>query len=476
MKNKLLAGAGIAALLASTGAGYRFGAGSWPDVQRLFAAPAGGTGMEGMTAAQGPAADRKVLYWKHPGGQNDFSAEPKKAADGRDYTPVYEDEEAGFTDAKPAKPQGSRRILYYRNPMGLPDVSSVPKKDSMGMDYIPVYEGDEDEAGIIKVSPGKLQRTGVRSEPVSRRVLSTSIRAPAVIEADEHRQSVVALRFDAFLEELGRITTGTKVRKGEPLMHVYSPALSGAAAQYVTDLGIRDNGSSLPGNRGARQRLENLGVPGEIIKEIERSRQGSLKVVWPAPRDGFVIEHNAVEGMQARTGDVLFRIADLSVVWVLADVAERDLGLIAPGQVVTVIPRGYPGRTFTGKISLIYPMLNKETRTARVRIELANPDYILRPNMYADAVIVSGSGAPVIAVPENAVINSGTRQTVIVDKGEGRFEPRAVKTGRHGDGYAEIREGISEGDKVVTAANFLIDAESNLKAALQNLAIAGDAK
>jgi Cu(I)/Ag(I) efflux system membrane fusion protein len=324
------------------------------------------------------------------------------------------------------------------------------------------------------MSPGKLQRTGVRSEVVSKRTLVTSIRAPGVVQADEHRQAVVALRFDAFLNELEHITTGSKVSRGEPLMHVYSSVLSAAAAQYVTDLGLRDTGG-MPTNRGARQRLENLGVPDEIIKDIERTRQGSLTVVWPAPREGYITEHNVVEGMQAKTGDVLFRIADLSVVWVLADVSERDLGLIALGQKVTVTPKGYPDRTFTGTIGLIYPVLNKETRTARIRIELANPDTILRPNMYADVVIESGVNQPVIAVPESAIISSGMRQVAIVDKGEGRFEPREVKTGMRGDGYVEVKDGIAVGDKVVVAANFLIDAESNLKAALQGLA-AGDTK
>lgn len=405
-------------------------------------------------------------------GKNDFSPEPRKTADGRDYLPVYEDEEASFKEAKPAKSQLGRKILYYRNPMGLQDVSPVPKKDSMGMDYVPVYDGEDEGGPAIKLSPGKLQRTGVRSEQVSRRVLITSIRASGVVQADEHRQTVVALRFDAFLNGLEHVTTGSHVRKGEPLMRVYSSVLSAASAEFVTDLGIRDTGT-LPAKRGTRQRLENLGVPEEIIKQIEASRQGSLTVTWPAPQDGYVVEHNVVEGMQAKAGDILFRIADLSVVWVLADVAERDLGLIASGQTVTVTPRGYPGRTFTGKIGLIYPVLNKETRTARVRIELANPEGILRPNMYADAVIESGSSGQVLAVPDSAVINSGARQIVIVDKGDGRFEPRTVRTGVRGNGYAEIKDGISEGDKVVTAANFLIDAESNLRAALQGLA-AGD--
>ena len=163
--------------------------------------------------------------------------------------------------------------------------------------------------------------------------------------------------------------------------------------------------------------------------------------MWPAPRDGFVTEHNVVEGMQAKMGDVLMRIADISTVWVLADVAERDLGTIAVGQTATVKPRAYPGRTFTGKITLIYPMINKQTRTARVRIELANPDNFLMPDMYTDVEIASGSEAPVIAVPENAIINSGTRQVVIVDKGDGRFEPREVKTGLAAEDSSQSKMG-----------------------------------
>jgi membrane fusion protein, copper/silver efflux system len=467
MRKSVFAGAAVVAVLASAIAGYRYGAGTWP------ALPHSGQASQ-PASIQSPAA-KPVLYWKDPDSKNDFSPEPKKTADGRDYLPVYEDGEAFFKEAKTAGQQvAGRKILYYRNPMGLPDVSPVPKKDSMGMDYVPVYESEDDGGPAIKLSPGKLQRTGVRSEAAARRVLTVPIRAPGTVQADEHRQAVVALRFDAFLNELEHITTGSYVHKGEPMMRVYSSALSAAAAQYVTDLGLRDTGG-LPQNRGARQRLENLGVPAEIIAEIEKNRQGSLTVTWPAPRNGFVIEHNVVEGMQAKAGDILFRIADLSVVWVLADVAERDLGLIAPGQTVTVTPRGYPARSFTGKIGLIYPVLNKETRTARVRIELANPDGILKPNMYADALIESGSGAPVIAVPESAVINSGARQLVIVDKGEGRFEPRKVKAGMRGNGFVEIKEGVSEGEKAVTAANFLIDAESNLRAALQSLTT-GDAQ
>lgn len=444
-------------------AGCLLGSGTWPVAPFHFA----------KVAAQTAPANRAILYWKDPDGRNDFSPEPKKTPDGRDYRPVYDGEEADFAEPKPkAPPAGARKILYYRNPMGLPDVSPAPKKDPMGMDYVPVYEGDGEDGPTVKLSPGKVQRSGVRSEAAAKRVLVTPISAPGAVEADEHRQAVVALRFDAFLEELQHITTGSQVRKGEPLMRVYSATLSAAAAQYVTDLSLRETGG-LPVNRGARQRLENLGVPGEIIKEIERTREGSLTVTWPAPRDGFIIEHNVVEGMQAKAGDVLFRIADLSEVWVLADISERDLGQIAVGDKAQVAPRAYPGRTFMGAVGLIYPVLNKETRTARVRIELANPDAILKPNMYADVTIESGAGAPVLAVPDHAVIDSGARRAVILDKGEGRFEPREVKTGKSGGGFVEIKEGISEGDRVAVSANFLIDAESNLRAALKGLAAAG---
>ncbi len=429
-------------------------------------------------ASAAETATGSIIYYRDPDGKPDYSVSPKKSANGRDFVPVRASEEVSFASSAPppaTAKNGPKRIRYYRNPMGLPDTSPVPKKDSMGMDYIPVYEGDEEDGSTVKISPGKLQRTGVRSEPVTRRVLTMPIRAPGVVQADEHRQSVVALRFDAFIERLEHVTTGDQVHQGEPLMRLYSSALSSAAAQYLTDLGARDS-TVLPSNKGARRRLENLGIPEPMIKDIERAKEGTLSVVWPAPRAGFVTEHNVVEGMQARAGDVLFRIVDLSVVWVLADVAERDLATIAPGQAATVRPRGYSGQTFAGKIALIYPTINKETRTARVRIELANPDNILMPNMYADVEIASGSEAPVIAVPENAVINSGTRQVVIVDRGDGRFEPREVKTGSRGSGYVAIKDGVGEADKVVVAANFLIDAESNLKAALQGLASAGETK
>jgi Cu(I)/Ag(I) efflux system membrane fusion protein len=416
----------------------------------------------------GPAADHKpvpsgaVIYYRDPNGKPFYSTEPKNTADGQTYVPVLASEDVSFEERSPEQTavKADQRILYYRNPMGLADTSPVPKKDSMGMDYIPVYEGEAGDSSTVVIAPGKLQRTGYRSEVVERKVVSRPIRVPGTIQLDERRISVVATRSEAFIEKVENVTTGDHVRRGQPLLALYSPDINAAAAQLIAN----------PGFEGSRRRLQNLNVPDEAIAEMERTRKVPLSIQWTAPRDGVVLERNAVDGMRAAAGDALFRIADTSVMWVLADVPEHAIGEVRVGQPVAVQVRSLPGRTFTGRIALIYPQVSKETRTTRVRIELPNPDGVLLPDMYADVEIATGSTEPTISVPDSAIIDTGTRQTVLIDKGEGRFEPREVKLGVRGNGFAEVREGVSEGEKVVTSANFLIDAESNLKAALQGMA------
>ncbi|MDB5652267.1 MAG: efflux transporter periplasmic adaptor subunit [Hyphomicrobiales bacterium] len=258
-------------------------------------------------------------------------------------------------------------------------------------------------------------------------------------------------------------------RQGQPLMQVYSADLLAPAAQYVSQLGDRNNPQGL---KSARRRLENYDVPDAVIAQIERTREVPATLAWPSPRTGIVLERTAVDGMKASAGESLFRLADTSVVWVLADIAESDLPMVTVGQPATVRPRG-SAQTFTGQVALIYPSINRETRTARLRIELPNPDGALLPDMYAQVEIATGSAKSVVTVADTALIDSGDRQVVLLDKGEGRFEPRAVKPGRRGGGYVEIAEGLAEGDRVVVGANFLIDAESNLKAALQGLTPGG---
>ena len=414
-----------------------------------------------------------VVYYRDPDGAPKYSLVPAKTASGKEYLAVRSSEDVSFEAApQPAAAKGAEpgRIKFYRNPMGLPDTSPTPKKDSMGMDYLPVYEGEQDDDSSVKVSAGKLQKAGVQTEVAELRTLSTKVRAPGTVQQDERRVSVVSLRFEGFIDTVADVTTGAHVRKGQPLMRVYGPNLSSAAAEYLSALNARpEAGIGNQALKGARRRLENLGAPEAVITGIERTREIPVYMNWPAPQDGEIVERTAVNGMRAAPGDILFRIVDRGVVWVMVDVAERDLALIEVGQKAVVRPRAYADHPLIGKVTVIYPNLRAETRTARVRIELQNPDDVLRPDMYADVEISTGTEAPVVTVSSSAVIDSGERQIVLLDKGEGRFEPREVKLGRRGDGRIEIKEGLAENDKVVVSANFLIDAESNLKAALQGL-------
>jgi Cu(I)/Ag(I) efflux system membrane fusion protein len=419
------------------------------------------------------AAERSVLYYRDPSSAPYWSSTPKKDDQGRDYLPVYEDESSS------AAPKGTaqsscdpKRVLYYRNPMGLPDTSPVPKKDSMGMDYIPVTECEEQESGdTVKVSLDRVQRSGVRIEKVQARIVTRPIRASAIIRLNERKQSVVTLRAEGYIEELYVNSTGETVKKGQPLFRIYSPALVQAQLEYV--LATKASRTMHDANQmalveGAAQKLRSLGMPETRVREIQGTGKTQRSIEWPSPTSGTVLEKKVIDGQRVMPGDELYRIADLSTVWVIADVAERDIGSIALDTSATVTLRAFPSQPIEGRVTFVYPELKAETRTARVRIELPNSDGRLKPDMYADAVFHAGAGAaPVPAVPDSSVIDSGTRQLVLVAKGEGRFEPRVIKTGRHGDGYVEVLEGVKEGEEVVTSATFLIDAESNLRAALR---------
>jgi Cu(I)/Ag(I) efflux system membrane fusion protein len=424
------------------------------------------------------AAERKILYYRDPSGAPYWSAEPKKDAAGRDYLPVFEDEEISFGPAgkKPTTSAGGTlKILYYRNPMGLPDTSPVPKKDWMGMDYIPVYEGEEQDDGkTVKVSLDKVQRSGVRTETVEARVIVRPVRAVGTVMHDESRLTIVTMRSDGFIEDLFVSRTGQHVHAGEPLFRVYSADIQRAQIDLLTAMGTSQRGSGVAGSdasrnvEGALQRLRNLAVPESRIREVRETGANPRTLDWPAPVTGDVIEKKVINGQRVQAGQELYRIADHAHLWVIADVAESDLSAVKIGTRASVTVRAYAWQPIEGEVTFIYPELRAETRTARVRIEIPNPDGRLKVDMYADVVFQTGANEkPAVAVPTSAVIDSGTRQVVLVVKGEGRFEPRAVKLGRRGDGYVEVLDGISKGEDVVTAATFLIDAESNLKAALQ---------
>ncbi|MEQ1612532.1 MAG: efflux RND transporter periplasmic adaptor subunit, partial [Hyphomicrobiaceae bacterium] len=267
-------------------------------------------------AAEPPA--RAILYWKDPDGKNDFSPTPKKTPAGREYLPVYEEQEAGFADARPAKPKNAAKIIYYRNPMGLADTSPVPKKDGMGMDYIPVYEGDEN-GSTVKVSLDRVQRSGVRTEEARMLRLVRPVRAPGVAKPDERTLRTVALRADGFIEKLYVNETGRQVKAGEPLFRVYSPEMVRVQVDYR--IAVTQPGKGLRDEAGAMQRLKNLAVPEAVLQRLRTEPNPTMAIDWPAPVTGVVLQKKAIEGQMVKAGDELFRLADLSSIWVIADVA-----------------------------------------------------------------------------------------------------------------------------------------------------------
>lgn len=388
-----------------------------------------------------------------------------------------------------AADSGKRKILFYRNPMGLPDTSPTPKKDPMGMDYTPVYEGGEEgepsAANQIQISTEKVQKLGVRSEPVTLRSLDKLVRAAGRIEPDERRIYAISPKFEGYVERLHVNATGQTVGKGQPLFEVYSPELVSAQREYAIAVQGVDSlrGASGETQAGMRQlaesslsRLRNWDISEEQVKALASSGIAKRTLTFRSPATGVVTEKKALQGMRFMPGETLYQVSDLSAVWIIADVFEQDIGLVKQGSKARIKINAYPDKTFEGRIAYVYPTLKVETRTVPVRIELANPGMLLKPGMFAQVELPTSAEGPVLTVPTSAVIDSGARQIVLVQAREGRFEPREVKLGARSDERVEVKEGVREGEPVVVAANFLIDAESNLKAALGNFSHAGHGK
>ena len=367
----------------------------------------------------------------------------------------------------PTGPCGGK-VKYYRNPMGAPDTSPVPKKDSMQMDYIPVCEdeGASEDGNVVKVSLDKVQRLGVRSEAVEERALCRTVRVFATVQYDERRQTVIAPRFGGWIEKLHVNATGDVVTAGQKLFEVYSPELNVLQQEFMLSRGTQGS---------ADNRLRNLDYPESDLERLRRGERPPRTIAVPAPAAGTVIEKMAIEGMRYQPGETLFRIVDTSTMWVLAEVYEQDLAFVKAGDMAKVAVNAWPNRPFPGRVTFIYPGVGKESRTARLRIEVANPDGLLRADMAATVEIEAPIPGRWVAVPDSAVIDSGKRQIVLVERGEGRYEPRPVKLGAREPGYVQVLEGLRPGERVVTSATFLIDAESNLRAALAAFT-AGDGK
>ncbi|MCC6471672.1 MAG: efflux RND transporter periplasmic adaptor subunit [Alphaproteobacteria bacterium] len=392
----------------------------------------------------------------------------------RNIRPPTDEADFKHVQAKPGA-AGDRSVLYYRNPMGLADVSPVPKKDSMGMDYIPVYADDApDPANAVRVSVDKVQRAGVRTEPAARRTLLRAVRATGTVVPNERTLAIVTVKFPGFVEALSVPVTGAEVRAGDPLMRIWVESSELLRKQVDLVLAMR-GGTAADGTRlsidAAERNLRLFDLPQNAIDQLKKSGEPVRSIAWMAPISGTVMEKPAVAGMRFQAGDTLFRLADLSTVWVMAELAERDLSLARAGQRAVMVLRTAPDAPVEGKVDFVYPDINMATRTGKLRIELRNADRRIKLGSFADVTIeAEASRGAVVTIPESAVIDNGTHRVAFVAKGDGRFEPRSLTLGGRGGEYVEVRDGIAEGEAVVTRGNFLIDAESNLRAALAGFA------
>ncbi|MBF0434769.1 MAG: efflux RND transporter periplasmic adaptor subunit [Magnetococcales bacterium] len=330
--------------------------------------------------------------------------------------------------------------------------------------------------GLIRIDVDKIQQWGVKSEGVVRRSLARSIRAVGTVQVDERRLQIINLKYEAWIEKLHANTTGQVVQKGQSLMEVYSPALILTQSEYLAaarselslhgaDAETRATAHEL--TESALMRLRNWDISENQIKRLRNTRQFGRTMSVISPVNGIILEKAAIQGMRVLPGEMLYRVADLTTVWVVADVYEQDVGLIREGVPAEVVLKAIPNKTFHGKVTLIYPTLSAETRTVQVRIELANPDGLLRPALYAVVHLSAPTtGAMVLAIPDSALLDHGTRQIVLVERGAGVLEPRSVVAGNKGDGFIEILEGVKEGEKVVVQVRSLFAADANLRSLL----------
>jgi Cu(I)/Ag(I) efflux system membrane fusion protein len=354
------------------------------------------------------------------------------------------------------------------------------------MDYIPVYEGeDESTAGAgpgspnqVRISTEKIQKLGVRTEAATMRLLGKTVRAAGRIEPDERRVFAITARFEGYVERLHVNATGQPVAKGQPLFEAYSPELVSAQREYAIAMqgleAMKDAGTEA--QAGMRQladsslaRLRNWDLSPSQVTALVKSGQPQRTISFPSPVSGIVSEKKALQGMRFMPGEMLYQVTDLSSVWVIADLSEQDIGLVKSGAKARVTTTAYPNEAFEGRITYIYPTLKAETRSIPVRVEMANPGRKLKPAMFAQVEMSVGGKSPVLTVPDSAVIDTGTRRIVLVQIQEGRFEPREVDIGGRSQNHVEILKGVRDGEQVVVAANFLIDAESNLKAVVGGL-------
>ncbi len=410
--------------------------------------------------------ERKILFYRNPMNPQETSPAPKKAPDGMDFVPVYEEGKSG-----------EKKIAYYKDPMHPWITSDKPgKAPDCGMEMVPVYEGDEDNKGI-KIDPVSVQNTGVKIETVQKRMLEKTIRTVGKVEYDETKVYNINTKIMGWIEKLHVDYTGKYVQKGQPLLEVYSPELVSTQEEYLQAIKYQKKllASSLPeAQRGsddliesAKRRLLYWDISEKEIAELEQRGTPKKTMTIYSPVNGIVTDKMVLQGQNIMSGMTLYKIADLSNVWVIADVYQYEVPWIKIGQEIDLNLSYLPGKSYKGRVTYIYPFLNAESKTIKVRAEVRNTaSYDFKPGMFANVEIKSPITFNAVAVPEQSLIRSGERIIAVISLGGGYFDPREVKTGVNASGYVQILEGVKEGEKIVTSSQFLIDSESNLKAAV----------
>jgi Cu(I)/Ag(I) efflux system membrane fusion protein len=339
--------------------------------------------------------------------------------------------------------------------------------------------GHDMSDGAVNVSPEKQQLVGIRTAVAEVRPLVKKIRTVGIVTYDETKVAQVFTKVEGWIEKLFVNYTGKLVEKGQPLFTLYSPDLVATQEEYLLALQAKESlaSSSLQEIRAGsislleatRRRLSLWDISDEQIQELQRSRQLTKTLTFFSPSSGFVIKKEAVQGMKVMPDKELYTITDLSAVWVNADIYEFELASVRLGQRGTIALSYFPGQTFSGKVTWISPVLEEKTRTTKVRLEFANRDFKLKPEMYAN-VEIEVDGGKKLAIPDEAVLDSGIRKIVFIDKGEGRYAPAEVKLGGKFDGYYEVLSGLSPGERIIASASFLLDSESRLKEAMGAMA------
>ena len=371
-----------------------------------------------------------------------------------------------------------KKILFYRNAMNPAVTSPVPSKDSMGMDYVAVYEegGKSDEpSGTVKIDPTVVQNIGVRTAKANIEALSKTIRAVGRVDFDEENMARLHPKTEGWIEEIFIDKTGENVKKDDILLSIYSPQLVSTQEEYLLALknvnalerspfkDVREGARSLV--ESARERLTLLDVPEHQIKELEKSKKIKKNLHIHTPVAGTVLRIGARKGQYVSPKTELYMIADLSTVWVVAEIYEYELPWITQGDLAEVTLISVPGKVFKGTVDYIYPYAEAKTRTTKVRLIFKNDDLRLRPDMFAEVKIHAKNQKDALVIPAEAVIRSGNKTQVFLVKGAGKYEPRFVKLGIESQGKVSILSGLKAGDEVVTSAQFLIDSESKLREA-----------